>query len=132
MRPSDLLVPRPEGLYCPPGDFFIDPVRPVPRALITHAHADHARPGHGAVLATRETIDIMAIRMGEGLPADRQSASIGEPIELGGVTVRFHPAGHVLGLGADRGRAARAADRRGRGLHPHAERDLRAVRAGAL
>ncbi len=97
MRPSDLLVPRPEGLYCPPGDFFIDPVRPVPRALITHAHADHARPGHGAVLATRETIDIMAIRMGEGLPADRQAAQIGEPIDIGGVTVRFHPAGHVLG-----------------------------------
>src|SRR5690606_36738883 len=50
MRASDLLHPRPEGLYCPPGDFFIDPVRPVERALITHGHSDHARAGHGSVL----------------------------------------------------------------------------------
>ncbi len=48
----DLIVQRPEGLYCPPGDFYIDPWRPVPRAVITHAHADHARRGHGAYLAT--------------------------------------------------------------------------------
>ena len=60
MRPADLLVPRPEGLYCPPGGFHIDPVRPVARALVTHAHSDHATAGHGAVLATRETLDIMA------------------------------------------------------------------------
>jgi putative mRNA 3-end processing factor len=66
MRFEDLLVPRPEGLYCPPIDAHIDPVRPVARALITHGHADHARAGHGAVLATRETLDIMAIRCGEG------------------------------------------------------------------
>ena len=52
MRPEALLCPTPEGLYCPPGDFYIDPVRPVERALITHGHADHARSGHGAVLAT--------------------------------------------------------------------------------
>src|SRR5215217_7458405 len=62
MRPSDLLHPRPEGLYCPPGDFFIDPVRPVARALITHGHSDHARSGHRSVLATRQTLDIMALR----------------------------------------------------------------------
>ena len=65
MRASDLLRPAPEGLYCPPGDFFIDPVRPVARALITHGHSDHARPGHGAVLASRQTLDIMALRCGE-------------------------------------------------------------------
>ncbi|MDB5467528.1 MAG: hypothetical protein JWQ46_2290, partial [Phenylobacterium sp.] len=52
IRPQDLLCPKPEGLYCAPGDFYIDPVRPVARAVITHGHADHARSGHGAVLAT--------------------------------------------------------------------------------
>jgi putative mRNA 3-end processing factor len=97
MRPQELLHPRPEGLYCPPGDFHIDPVRPVPRALITHAHSDHARPGHGAVLATRETLDVMAIRLGEGFAASRQPVAYGERVALGGVTVAFQPAGHVLG-----------------------------------
>ncbi|TIX75939.1 MAG: DNA ligase-associated DEXH box helicase, partial [Mesorhizobium sp.] len=66
MRASDLLHPRPEGLYCPPGDFFIDPVRPVNRALITHGHSDHARSGHRSVLATQQTLDIMGLRYGEG------------------------------------------------------------------
>jgi putative mRNA 3-end processing factor len=63
MHPAEyLLKPMPAGLYCPPGDFYIDPVRPVDRALITHGHSDHARSGHGAVLASEETLDIMAIR----------------------------------------------------------------------
>jgi putative mRNA 3-end processing factor len=97
MRASELLVPRPEGLYCPPGDFHIDPVRPVARALITHAHSDHARAGHGAVLATRETLDIMAIRLGPDFAGARQAAAYGETLDLGGVRVAFHPAGHVLG-----------------------------------
>ena len=64
MRARDLLCPKPGGLYCPPGDFFIDPVRPVPRALITHGHSDHARSGHGSVLATSQTLDIIALRYG--------------------------------------------------------------------
>ncbi len=97
MRPSDLLQPRPEGLYCPPGDFFIDPVRPVERALITHGHSDHARAGHGAVLATRETLDIMAIRCGEDFAGSTQTAVLGDEIAINGVTVTFYPAGHVLG-----------------------------------
>jgi putative mRNA 3-end processing factor len=97
MRGADLLVPRPEGLYCPPGDFHIDPVRPVARALITHAHSDHAAGGHGAVLATRETLDIMAIRLGSDFAARREVAAFGAPQRIGDVTVRFHPAGHVLG-----------------------------------
>ncbi len=97
MRSADLLVPRPEGLYCPPGDFHIDPVRPVARALITHAHSDHARPGHGAVLATRETLDLMALRLGAEHCARTEAAALGARIDLGGVTVSFHPAGHVLG-----------------------------------
>jgi len=97
MRPDDLLKPRPEGLYCPPGDFYIDPVRPVERALVTHGHADHARPGNQNVLATRQTLDIMAIRYGENFAASRQEAAIGETLTINGVTVSFHPAGHVLG-----------------------------------
>ncbi len=97
MRPEALLVPRPEGLYCPPGDFFIDPVRPVPRALITHAHSDHARAGHGAVLATAETLDIMAIRLGPDHAGATQIARWGETVAMGPVSAAFHPAGHVLG-----------------------------------
>ena len=97
LRPEDLLRPTPEGLYCPPGDFYIDPVKPVARALVTHGHADHARPGNEAVLATTETLDIMAIRYGEGFCQSRQVATIGERLEISGVTVSFHPAGHVLG-----------------------------------
>jgi len=97
MRPQELLHPRPEGLYCPPGDFFIDPVRAVGRALITHGHADHARAGHDHVLATRETLDIMAIRYGADFAGAVQTASLGQPIRIADVTVSFHPAGHVLG-----------------------------------
>ncbi|KMO29433.1 ligase-associated DNA damage response exonuclease [Methylobacterium aquaticum] len=96
-RPTDLLTLTREGLYCPPGDFHVDPVRPVPRALITHGHADHARAGHGAVLATPETLRIMAVRYGEDFCETRQEARLGEAIRMGSVTVRFHPAGHVLG-----------------------------------
>ena len=65
MRPQDLLTPVPAGLCCKPGNFHIDPVRPVERAVITHGHSDHARAGHGAVLATQETLDIMSLRYGE-------------------------------------------------------------------
>ena len=97
MKPEDLLIPRREGLYCPPGDFFIDPVRGVDRALVTHGHADHARAGHGHVLATAETLDIMAIRYGADHAGATQAASLGELIRIGDVTVTFHPAGHVLG-----------------------------------
>ena len=89
---------RPEGLYCVPGDFFIDPLRAVPRAVITHAHADHARPGHGAVLATAETLALMRARLGAAAAgASQQAAALGEPLTLGGVRVWLAPAGHVLG-----------------------------------
>lgn len=97
MRPRDLLQPRPEGLYCPPGDFYIDPVRPVARALVTHGHSDHARSGHGAVLATRQTLDIMALRYGRDFAGATQAIAPGERLGLNGVEVSFHPAGHVLG-----------------------------------
>lgn len=97
MRPSDLLIPTPAGLWCPLADIHIDPVRPVARALVTHGHSDHARAGHGAVLATRETLRIMALRLGEEFTQARQEAMPGETIRVGEVAFRFVPAGHVLG-----------------------------------
>jgi putative mRNA 3-end processing factor len=97
MHAAELLIPRPEGLCCPTGHFFIDPVRPVERALVTHAHSDHAVAGHGAVLATRETLDIMALRLGEGFAGATQAVAFGETLRLGAAAVTFHPAGHVLG-----------------------------------
>jgi putative mRNA 3-end processing factor len=97
MQAADLLTLKPAGLYCPAGDFYVDPTRPVARALITHAHADHARPGHGQVLATAETLALMAIRYGDNLAGATQEASYGETINFGAVTTSFHPAGHVLG-----------------------------------
>jgi len=96
-RPEDLLRPTPAGLYCPPGDFYIDPVRPVDRAVITHGHADHARAGHGAVLATVQTLAIMAERYGEAFTVLRQPVQYGEKASHNGVEIRLVPAGHVLG-----------------------------------
>ncbi|MEM6617198.1 MAG: ligase-associated DNA damage response exonuclease [Pseudomonadota bacterium] len=97
MTPDQLLHPTERGLYCPPGDFYIDPVKPVDRALITHGHADHARPGHTKVLASGETLRIMAARYGEGFADETQEAKIGNPLSINGVDVSFYPAGHVLG-----------------------------------
>ena len=97
MRAHELLNPTPAGLYCPLADVYIDPVRPVARALITHGHADHARAGHGAVLATDQTLGIMAVRYGEGFTLDRQVAVLGQTVRMGEVNFTFHPAGHVLG-----------------------------------
>ena len=97
IKPEDLLHPTPLGLYCPPGDFYVDPVRPVDRAVITHGHADHARAGHGNVLATPQTIAIMAERYGEEFTLRRQPLPYGETARHNGVDVRLVPAGHVLG-----------------------------------
>ncbi|MBC2887001.1 ligase-associated DNA damage response exonuclease [Ochrobactrum sp. CM-21-5] len=97
MRFNELLHSSPKGLYCPPGDFYIDPVRPVDRALITHGHSDHARAGHAHVLATRETLDIMQLRYGQGFAESAQSIRLGDTLTISGVQVSFHGAGHVLG-----------------------------------
>ncbi len=97
-HPETWLKVLPDGLWCEPGGFFIDPVRPVERAVITHAHADHARPGHGAVLASAETLAIMDVRMGEGRSGGSQQAlAYGEILREGEVTLWLQPAGHVLG-----------------------------------
>jgi len=97
MRPEDILLPTPSGVCCKLGSFHIDPTRQVERALITHAHSDHARSGHGAVLATQETLDLMRLRYGENFAGTAQAIRYGESINLGGAKVTFHPAGHVLG-----------------------------------
>ena len=97
MRPEDILAPTPAGLCCKLGGFHIDPTRPVERALITHAHSDHARAGHGAVLATQETLDLMRLRYGDNFAGAIEAVGYGESINLGGVRVTLHPAGHVLG-----------------------------------
>ncbi|ACK49239.1 putative mRNA 3-end processing factor [Methylocella silvestris BL2] len=97
MASAHFLSLSPAGVYCAAGDFFIDPLRPVPRALITHGHSDHARPGHGEVLATRETLAIMAIRLGPGFAGQTQAIGYGEHLRLGSIDVSFHPAGHVIG-----------------------------------
>ncbi len=84
----------PEGIYVRPADAWIDPSEPKPQALVTHGHGDHARGGHGAVLATRETLAIMEVRYGE---QNGQSVAYGETVRVGDVDVGFVPAGHVLG-----------------------------------
>jgi len=88
---------RPEGLFCPPGNFFIDPLRPAPYAVISHAHSDHARAGHGLVQATPETIAIMKARLGEGSAGSFVEMPLREKRRLGEVDVTLFPAGHVLG-----------------------------------
>src|SRR5437764_2012573 len=97
MRAEDILKPTATGLCSQMGGFHIDPVRPVERALITHGHSDHARAGHGAVLATQETLDMMRLRYGENFAGSTQAIRYGEALKLGKTNVSFHPAGHVLG-----------------------------------
>jgi putative mRNA 3-end processing factor len=86
---------RDAGLYCPAGDFFIDPVLPAGRAVITHAHSDHAAPGSRAYLAARPGEALLRARMGSD--AAIQSLPYGERLSIGGVTLSLHPAGHISG-----------------------------------
>jgi putative mRNA 3-end processing factor len=97
-HPDTWVKPQPAGLYCEPGGFYIDPLRPVERAVITHAHADHARPGHDHVLASPETLAIMRVRMGaDRVATTQQVLGYGEVLTIGEVQVWLEPAGHVLG-----------------------------------
>ena len=91
----DLVTLTPEGLYCPQGGFHIDPWRPVARALITHAHADHARRGAHEYHAARSGVGLLQRRL--GTEARICGHGFGEPLPFGDATVSFHPAGHVLG-----------------------------------
>lgn len=84
-----------QGLYCPVGGFHVDPWQPVERALITHAHSDHARWGSQTYLAAKPGRRLLEARLGPD--ANITTMAYGENVELGGVRVSFHPAGHVLG-----------------------------------
>ncbi len=83
------------GCYCPAGDFYIDPAQPVERAVITHAHLDHARTGSRSYLATPETARLLSARLGPGTRV--QEAAYGEAVDMNGVRLSLHPAGHMLG-----------------------------------
>jgi putative mRNA 3-end processing factor len=91
---ADVIVRRPEGLYCPAGDFFIDPWRKVERAVITHAHADHARTGHRRYLCARSGVGVLRARLGR---IDVTGLGWGETLAIGAARVSLHPAGHILG-----------------------------------
>ena len=94
MRRTPLIIGTKAGLYCPQGDFHIDPMGRVPRALVTHGHSDHAARGMGSYLTTHQALPVIRHRLGkitaEGIP-------YGELRQIGEVTVSFHPAGHVPG-----------------------------------
>ena len=94
-HPETWLYPRPEGLFCEPGGFFIDPLRGVDRAVVTHGHSDHARPGNHAVLASGPTLAIMQARGVSG--RSERAVAWGERVRIGDVTLWLEPAGHVLG-----------------------------------
>ena len=99
LRPEDWLKATERGLWCAPADLYVDPVRAVERAVVTHGHADHARSGNGRVLATPETLAIMRARYGDAAARQSQPLAYGETLDLSDVdvTVRLEPAGHVLG-----------------------------------
>src|SRR3546814_7623238 len=97
IKPETWLRVMPQGLYCAPGDFYIDPHRPVSRAVITHGHGDHARPGNAAVLTTPGTAAIMGARLGDEAAGTIEALNYGAERRIGDVTLRLVPAGHVLG-----------------------------------
>jgi len=90
----DLITVTPQGLYCPPGDFHIDPWRPVERAVITHGHSDHARFGSQRYLCQTDCAPILRRRLGD---VTIETLRYGEAIDIDGVKLSLHPAGHVLG-----------------------------------
>jgi putative mRNA 3-end processing factor len=96
-HPREWMEAPPEGLFCKPGGFFVDPVRVVETAVITHGHSDHARAGHGKVIATPDTIAIMACRFGEGFARQCVELPYAQAIHLGETRVTLYPAGHILG-----------------------------------
>ena len=94
MARTPVLTFTENGIYCPRGDFYVDPWKPVDRALITHGHADHARSGMSRYLATETAAPVMRHRLGD---IDLQTVSYGEAISIGDARISFHPAGHVPG-----------------------------------
>ncbi|MGB1095475.1 MAG: DNA ligase-associated DEXH box helicase, partial [Paracoccaceae bacterium] len=94
METTSALIFTPKGIYCPSGDFYIDPWHPVERALITHGHADHARFGHRSYLSTDIAAPVIKHRLGDIVI---ETVPYGTKVKIGSATVSFHPAGHVPG-----------------------------------
>ena len=94
---ANWLIKKKEGLYCIPGDFYIDPLYPVEKALITHAHTDHARPNNHFILGTKETIEIMKIRYAKSYCTNCQVINYNSPLTINNIVITFIPAGHILG-----------------------------------
>ncbi len=90
-----LIVFSDKGFYCPAGDFYIDPWRPVKNAIITHAHADHCRSGHKNYLAHHLSIPVMHYRLGKKIKV--RGLEFGEETTINGVKISLHPAAHILG-----------------------------------
>ncbi|WP_106601372.1 ligase-associated DNA damage response exonuclease [Chitinophaga ginsengisoli] len=84
-----------KGIYCPAGDFYIDPWQPVERAVITHAHSDHARYGNKHYLCHHDSVPLLQLRLGQDISV--QGVAFGENIRYNGVTISLHPAGHIIG-----------------------------------
>jgi putative mRNA 3-end processing factor len=83
------------GIYCPAGDFYIDPWKPVNRAVITHAHADHARPENRKYLCAKDSVPLLQLRLGQNIAV--QGMGWNETLQMNGATISFHPAGHMIG-----------------------------------
>ena len=94
---ANWLIKKKEGLYCIPGDFYIDPLYPVKKALITHAHTDHARPNNNLILGTKQTIEIMKIRYAKSYCTNYQVINYNSPLTINNIDITFIPAGHILG-----------------------------------
>lgn len=95
MRPDDLVLTTPAGLFCPQGAFHVDPWGPAETAIVTHAHADHARPGAAVYVCADVGVSLLRHRLGPNVAI--RGVPFGERFPLGATTVSLHPAGHVLG-----------------------------------
>ncbi len=95
MNNNNLLVLNDKGLYCSKGGFYIDPWKPVDKALITHAHSDHARSGSKNYLAVDKSENVLKFRMGKEIKL--QTIKYNEIISINGIEISFHPAGHIIG-----------------------------------
>lgn len=94
---ADFLIRKDKAFYCPYGDFYIDPLYPVPKAVVSHAHGDHASPGHGEVYATAFTTQFMQYRFPKPKTTSYRPQAYGEIFHIQGVEITFIPAGHILG-----------------------------------
>ena len=91
---NEILEFTSSGLYCREGDFYIDPRRPVKRAVVTHAHADHAREGSRSYLCTKDSRGLLQARL--GVDTGIETLDYGEVLTVNSVQLSLHPAGHIL------------------------------------